>query len=323
MIHRHVTENLRDRAVDYVLGFLSAAQAAAVEAHLEEGCQVCAGEVQVHRHLVDLLLVERPSAQPPAELRERLLALIQGECSQESGRNHGLDVETDAIPAGWTIVRAAEGKWMAGEDKGTAIKVLGRDDAEGCRTMLVRLKAEGCYPGFSPAGPMELYLIEGDLLVNGERLGPGDYCAAPAGTVLHDMESPGGCQFLLLRPDLCEAGKGTEGGFGASTLIIVRAAEGTWLPGPAAGVTVKPLFRDPARQTESYLVRAEPGSRLPRHRHVGPDEAFFLEGDGRMGTLVLEAGDFYRAEAGTVHDVSWTARGCLCITLASVAGVAE
>lgn len=37
-----------------------------------------------------------------------------------------------------------------------------------------------------------------------------------------------------------------------------------------------------------------------------------------MGTLVIEAGDFYRAEPGTVHEVSWTDRGCLCLTIASI-----
>jgi quercetin dioxygenase-like cupin family protein len=169
---------------------------------------------------------------------------------------------------------------------------------------------------------VELYLLEGDLRVNGAQLGRGDYCAVPAGIVLDDMASLGGCQFLLLRPGFSEMDTGAEGSV-ASELVIVRSAEGAWLPGPVPGVTVKPLFTDPIRRTETYLVRARPGSYLPRHRHVAADQTFFLDGDGRMGTLVLEAGDFYRAEAGTVHDVSWTEQGCLCITLASISDAAE
>lgn len=323
MIHRHLTEDLRNLALDYALGFLPAAQAAAVEAHLTEGCELCAGEVRANRHLADLLLGQQPSAQPPPELRDRLLALIQDNSRERVRPDHGSDVGSDFVPAGWTIVRRGEGEWIASEAEGATIKRLSRDDAEPGRTMLVRLEPGGRYRGFRSAGTVELYLVEGDLLINGELLGRGDYCAVSAGTVLDDMESPGGCQFLLLRPNFSGMGRGAKGSFGSSELIIVRAAEGTWLPGPATGVAVKPLFTDPVRRTETYLVRAQPDSRLPRHRHVAADQTFFLEGDGRMGTLVLEAGDFYRAEAGTVHDVSWTQRGCLCITLASISDATE
>ncbi len=140
----------------------------------------------------------------------------------------------------------------------------------------------------------------------------------PAGTSLSNPVSPSGCQFILLLPDRSAMGTEGEGCASSSTLVIVRAAEGTWLPGPAEGVTMKPLFNDPQRGTATYLVRADPGSRLPRHRHVTADQTYLLEGDGRMGTLVIEAGDFYRAESGTVHEVSWTNGGCLCITLASI-----
>ena len=185
--------------------------------------------------------------------------------------------------------------------------------------LLVRLEAGGAYPGFRPTDTVELYLIEGDLRLNGALLRAGDFCALPAGAPLSDMVSPSGCQAIMLRPDHAGEAPADHEDPSPSGMIIVRATEGTWLAGPAEGVTVKPLFNHPVRGTATYLVRAEPGSRLSRHRHVTADQTFLLEGDGRMGTLVIEAGDYYRAEPGTVHEVSWTDRGCLCLTMASIA----
>jgi anti-sigma factor ChrR (cupin superfamily) len=322
MIHRHVTDGLRNCALDYVLGLLSVAEATAVAEHLGEGCRVCAREIRANRRLIDLLLSQRAWDDPPSDLRQRLLALIETDLCDRREPGQGRDVRGGAIPAGWTIVRKGLEGWMVGEGQASTIKPLSHHDADGIRIMLVRLEAAGLYPGFRTARPVELYIVDGDLLVNHERLGRGDYCAAPAGTAFKDMESRDGCEFLLLKPDRQRVAEEEERA-ASFDLIVVRAAEGSWLPTPARGVTVKPLFTDPLRRTETYLVRAEPGSRMPRHRHVTADRTFFLEGDGRMGTVSLEAGDFYRAEAGTMHEVSWTERGCLCITLASITDVAD
>ena len=318
MIHRHVTEGLRALALDYVLGFLPVADAAAVAAHLEAECEVCAREVRANRYLVDLLLAQQAWEEPSAGLRDRLLTLIESEIGEQS--RPGPDIGFCAIPDGWAIVRSGREGWKAGEGRATALKQLSHNDADGSRVMLVRVEAGGLYSGFRAAGTVELYVVEGDLLVNSERLCTGDYCAAPTGTLLNDMESRSGCEFILVKPDR-EVETEEEIGAASFSVMFLRASDGSWLTTSAPGVTVKPLFTDPARRTETYLVRAKPGSRMPRHRHVTADRTFFLEGDGRTGTMILEAGDFYRADVGTVHEASWTERGCLCITLESISEV--
>lgn len=318
MIHRQLSDELRDLALGYAMGSLTPAQAAAIEEHLTEGCELCAQEIRASRLLANLLVTQGAFEQPPQELRDRLLALIQAESQEQAVVRQGSDDEAASIPTGWTIVRATEGRWESDDRDGSASKLLSDDTAEGRRTLLVRVEAGGRYLRFRPAQRVELYLIDGELRLQGEVLVAGDFCAVAAGTILSDMVSPDGCHFIMLRPDRDEAEPADQGDFSPSNLVIVRAAEGAWLPGPAEGVTVKPLFNDPERGTATYLVRAEPGSRLPRHRHVTADQTFLLEGDGRMGTLVVEAGDFYRAEPGTVHEVSWTDRGCLCLTMAAI-----
>jgi quercetin dioxygenase-like cupin family protein len=304
MIHRHVTVGLRNLALDYVLGFLSAAEAAGFEAHLKAGCEVCTGEVRANRYLTDLLLNQPASGEPPPNLRDRLLALIESVAG--------------SIPAGWTVVRGGEEGWRTGKPTAPAIKQLSHDDADASRLLLIRLVAGGVYPGFRAVETVELYIVKGELVINGEPLSQGDYCAAPAGTMLNDMESHNGCELILLRLERGLEIDHERGAMTPSNLVVVRASDGTWLPTPASGVTVKPLFLDLVRRTETYLIRAQPGSRMPKHRHVTADHTFFLAGDGRIGAMLLEAGDFYRAEAGTVHEVSWTDSGCLCITFASI-----
>ncbi len=167
MIHRQLTDDLRDLALDYAMGLLSPAQAAGVEEHLTEGCELCAHEIRASRLLSDLLLAQRAFEQPPPGLRDRLLTLIQTEAQEQPVVGQGSDAGIDSVPPGWTVIRATEGGWESGQTEGSASKLLSHDATEGRRTMLVRMEAGGCYPSFRPADWVELYLVEGDLHLNG------------------------------------------------------------------------------------------------------------------------------------------------------------
>jgi predicted ChrR family anti-sigma factor len=100
-------------------------------------------------------------------------------------------------------------------------------------------------------------------------------------------------------------------------LHIVRSGEGDWQPTAAPGVTVKPLSVDAERRYVTMLIRMEPGSSYPRHRHSGVEECFVLEGELRVGDEVLRAGDFQRADERSVHAVQSTDRGCLLLITSS------
>ncbi|MFL5039155.1 MAG: cupin domain-containing protein, partial [Xanthobacteraceae bacterium] len=77
--------------------------------------------------------------------------------------------------------------------------------------------------------------------------------------------------------------------------ITVRAGEGGWQT-IARGVERKILFRTEGRVT--YLIRGQPGARLPGHAHDDDEELYVLQGDLTMGTLTLRAGDFHLARRG-------------------------
>jgi anti-sigma factor ChrR (cupin superfamily) len=67
------------------------------------------------------------------------------------------------------------------------------------------------------------------------------------------------------------------------------------------GVRWKVLFRDGDRQT--VLVRYAAGAVVPRHRHLGEEQIFVLEGAVADDTGVCRAGDFARRPPGCVHTV--------------------
>jgi anti-sigma factor ChrR (cupin superfamily) len=103
----------------------------------------------------------------------------------------------------------------------------------------------------------------------------------------------------------------------AGGLRLVRSGEGSWEPTAAPGVSVKRLSVDPGRRSVTMLVRMEPGSSYPRHRHAGAEECYVLQGDLKAGEDVLHAGDFQRAEAGSLHGIQSTEGGCLLLIVSS------
>lgn len=102
-----------------------------------------------------------------------------------------------------------------------------------------------------------------------------------------------------------------------AALHVVRAGEGAWQTIGLAGIFVKKLYSDPERDSVTLLIRMEPGAEYPAHEHGGPEQCLVLEGDLRVGDLVLHAGDFQCAPAASIHDVSRTTGGCLLLIVSS------
>ncbi len=100
-------------------------------------------------------------------------------------------------------------------------------------------------------------------------------------------------------------------------LLIQRKEVGAWEQTGVAGVEVKQLFVDQARNYVTMLVRMAPGASYPSHRHGGFEECYVLEGDLAVGDTVLFSGDYQRAEGGSVHGLQSTQNGCLLFIVSS------
>jgi len=99
-------------------------------------------------------------------------------------------------------------------------------------------------------------------------------------------------------------------------LLIARSQEIAW-KSLAPGISYKALCRDKARNSDTMLIRMEPGARLPSHRHSQVEELFLLSGDLHVEDQVMYAGDYCCADIGSIHDRSYTDGGCLFLLMAS------
>ena len=100
---------------------------------------------------------------------------------------------------------------------------------------------------------------------------------------------------------------------GAAGFLVVRKGEGKWRPTGDAGISYKLLYADAERGTYTTLLKMEPGSRIPSHRHLGVEQCLVLEGDVRSGHIGMTAGDFNCSLAGSVHQELVTDGGALLL----------
>ena len=95
-----------------------------------------------------------------------------------------------------------------------------------------------------------------------------------------------------------------------------RPAQAKWEK-VAEGVFCKLLAVDAEKRRVTMLVRLAPGSDYPPHRHAGIEELHLLQGELRIDDNRLRAGDFIRAEAGSVDHRVWSETGCTCVLMTS------
>jgi len=76
------------------------------------------------------------------------------------------------------------------------VKDLGT--ADGRSMQLVRFEPGAAFPPHTHPGPEFVYILEGELIQHGRRLGPGWASVAATGSVDDDVRSERGCTFLLV-----------------------------------------------------------------------------------------------------------------------------
>jgi len=173
----------RESVFLYALHVLPASERPVVEAHLSE-CAECRQELETLRPVIGAFTswptdVLRPSA----SLWERLAGRIAG--------------ETGAAPVMPAARQPAEPEWEE-VASGISCKLLATDTESGRVSMLVRLAPGAAYPPHRHAGVEELYLLDGELMIDDKMLHPGDYNRAEAGSADQRVWSETGCTCVLL-----------------------------------------------------------------------------------------------------------------------------
>jgi quercetin dioxygenase-like cupin family protein len=83
------------------------------------------------------------------------------------------------------------------------------------------------------------------------------------------------------------------------------------------GIHVKILARNAEIESVSMLVRLDPETDYPAHRHAGTEELHLLHGILKVDDRTLYPGDFIHSEAGSVDHRVWSETGCTCFLMTS------
>jgi anti-sigma factor ChrR (cupin superfamily) len=165
------------------VGALPPNEVPVLEAHLAT-CAACRQEMEALRPIVESFVswptdVLRPSASLWDRLAQRIAA--------ETGEQPVL-----SAPERWT---EAEWKEVA---PGIVCKLLATDTEKNRVSMLVRLAPGTDYPRHRHAGVEELYMLDGELIVDDATFYPGDYRRGDADTVDCRVWSETGCTCVLI-----------------------------------------------------------------------------------------------------------------------------
>ena len=98
---------------------------------------------------------------------------------------------------------------------------------------------------------------------------------------------------------------------------LIREGDQEWINLPVKGAQLLELS---ARKEDGFavsMIEVKPGSEFPAHDHHGVEMAYIIEGDLEADGLLLNAGDFFRADAGTHHGEHVSPSGCRALIMTS------
>ncbi len=180
-----------EQAALQVFGLLSDSEREAFEERLRSGDPEARTEYAAFRDAAGLLALDAEPMEAAPSLRDRVLAVAEKPPEHHSGavrlKEHGL-----------LIASSEQMPWRKHQLPGVWTKTLFVDRQRGYHTSLVRLDPGSSYPAHRHAETEELFVLEGDFVFHGQRLGPGDYCRAEAGTLHQNSRSESGGTFLVM-----------------------------------------------------------------------------------------------------------------------------
>ena len=184
---------------------------------------------------------------------------------------------------------------------GATRRLLSEDLETGDWTAIVELPAGFRADAAAGSGSLELLVVEGEVVVGGQRLGAMGWARAGSAADLGATASDGGTQLLWMT--------------GPATDEAARIVDTEALPwsagshGGPPGIAAKVLAEEaPVSLVVANVPRYDSGPEF----HECPEELFVLEGDvtGKAGTMT-RGSYFWRPEYIT-HGPYWSDSGLLC-----------
>jgi predicted ChrR family anti-sigma factor len=194
MKHSVAEDERVEQATLYALGALEPDETRAFEEHLAEGCEVCRAEIAPFEAVVRALAYAVQEQAPPPETKEKLLARLAAERPNTPTASHAAQ---QAGSFQFLTVRAGEGEWQE-LSRGVLRKQLFIDEANDTVTSLYKLLPGAQVPMHAHKGIEQCFVVEGDIQLNDDSYGPGDFTCAMSGSIHQTLYSQGGATFLIV-----------------------------------------------------------------------------------------------------------------------------
>ena len=200
--HEQSSDETREWTSLYALGAMTPEEKSDFEEHRKR-CLICESDVRALEEVSGQLGFAADPANPPASLRVGLLEGISETPGVAEPDRPASDMLAPSVgvllnAGGLLISRSTAMKWEAGGLPGISSKVLFNDPVRDYTTQLVRMEPKTTYPSHHHKDVEELYLLEGDLLVEGQLMRAGDYCRADPDSIHGEVSTESGALFLVL-----------------------------------------------------------------------------------------------------------------------------
>ncbi len=186
-----ISEHHQDLASLYVLGALTADEQTAFEAEFRGNDELRELVFKLQR-TAGWVAKSVPQIPPPSELKKKIIDRIAPARTNSP---------SPLVPllAGLRFHEAAsESGWKALPVSGAFIKLLSLETERGYAVLLGKIEAGVRYPAHQNAGPEDIYILSGDLMVGDRKLVAGDFHHADKGSQHEVNYSENGCTLLAV-----------------------------------------------------------------------------------------------------------------------------
>jgi anti-sigma factor ChrR (cupin superfamily) len=196
------------------------------------------------------------------------------------------------------IISVSDLPWQE-RQPGVRMKSIWEHPESKRRTVMTRIEPDAKLPLHRHVGDELVFVIEGAISDEFGTVTAGNMGYRPNGCV-HTVSTANGATVLAIITGGIEpvAERG-----GAPPSQIFALSELPWIEA-RPGVRQKRIWEDRVNERRAILARFEPGATLPRHRHVGDELIFLIEGANADESGVVTAGNMNYRPNGCVHTVT-------------------
>ena len=196
------------------------------------------------------------------------------------------------------IIEVAEIAWESAWGPTIKAKRLWSDPATKRRAEITRFEPGASIPMHRHIGDELMYVIEGSVSDESGTVGAGSVGYRPKGCV-HSVTSKNGATVFVIFNGEIEPAEEIGIAPRSQTIVLSDIPWTDWQP----GVRQKAFWSDPATKRRAAMGRFEPGAKLPRHKHIGDELLFMIEGSNFDESGELRTGNVAYFPSGCIHTV--------------------